>query len=138
MSGRSSTKTQVWMVVAGVAVVVGFFLPLFEYQGAKLLSGWELLREADLPARYWLLTVSYPILGAALIVTALAGVSSARWISLGIGGVIILYPLYMLISSLIEVAGTGAFLMFGGGLVALICGLVGGAAKPGKAPAAKS
>ncbi len=137
MSGRTNTKTQMWMVIAGVAVVVGFFLPLFEYQGIKWLSGWELLREGDLPARYWLLTVSYPILGLALIVTALAGVSSARWISLGVGGVIILYPLYKLISTLIDVAGSGAFLMFGGGLIALICGLVGRAARPSKPPAAK-
>jgi len=118
-------KVQLWMVIAGFAVVIGFFLPLFEVGGRTWLSGWQILREGDLPMRYWLLALAHPVGGLALIVTALAGVGAARWVSLGLGGVAVVFPIYKLVSLLVEVAGSGAFLMFGGGLAALICGIAG-------------
>jgi hypothetical protein len=137
MQRQTNTKVQLWMVLAGLAVTVGFFLPLFEYQGQELLSGWQLLREGDMPARYWLLTAAYPIAGLALLVTAAAGVSIARWVALVVGGLVIVYPTYKLVRLLVEVAGSGAFLMLGGGVAALICGLVGIARKPGAIAAKK-
>jgi hypothetical protein len=124
VSGTKQSKINLWMVLAGVAVAVGFFLPLISVGGLQIASGWDMLWSDRIAFSQKAMVAMYPIGGVALMVTALAGVRSARWFALGLGGLIILWPAYKLFRAFIEVAGSGAFLVLGGGLVALVSGLV--------------
>ncbi len=120
---KGQSRANLWMVVAGAAVTVGFFLPLMEFRGVELASGWSMLWSDKVALSYKAMVAMYPIGGAMLVVTALAGVKSARWFALGLGGLIILWPMYRLTRTFLEVAGSGAYLVLGGGLLALVSGL---------------
>jgi len=126
-AGKDNVKW--WMTAAGIAIVAGFFLPLLEYHGLELVSGWDILWSSRAEMWHRLLLAGVPILGAGLAVTSLAGTTSAKWFSLGAGGLIIVYPTIKLVGALVEVAGVGAFLILGGGMTALVCGLIAAAKK---------
>jgi len=117
------------MTAAGGAIAVGFFLPLVEYGGIALVSGWDILLDSRATLWHRLLLAGVPILGTGLAITSLAGTVSAKWFSLSAGALIIVYPTVKLVAGLVQFAGIGAFLILFGGMTALVCGLIAAAKK---------
>ncbi len=120
-----SSTQRTWMGIAGIAIVVGFFLPWVDFGGLVKVSGYEILTSGKLGTWEWLLAAAYPLSGLALIVASLEGSAGAgRWCGLAAGGVIVLYPLYKVVRGFFEVTGVGYWLVLAGGIVALVGGLV--------------
>lgn len=128
MAEPASKKSNVhwWMTAAGIAIVVGFFLPLLGSNGP---SGWDMVWNGFGDGWGRLMVASVPVLGLGLIGASMARTVSAKWFALGAGGLIILYPLGKFVWTLVTAGGIGLLLTLGGGVVALGCGLVAASKK---------
>lgn len=106
-----------WLAPAGILMVVGFFGPWIDLFGLVTMSGYELARETPLGWDRHLLWL-FPLGGAALAATALAGSRSARALALLAGAGVVTLVGWTVMSDL----RYGAWLTVLGAVVALIGG----------------
>jgi len=120
--GRSTAR--VIMTVAGIAILVGFFMPWFDFQDIQDGSGFEILRKGDLSSLWLAVLLVVPAGGLLLGAAGVSGVRFARYLSLLVGAVILGYGSYRFFQIFFASTGPGVWLVITGGLIALIVGLM--------------
>jgi hypothetical protein len=114
-----------WVLVgAGVALVVGFFLPWLDAGGLFGVSGWDFVSEAsgiDFLTKVILCLV--PLMGAALAIAGLGGGKPAANTAMVAGASILGYTFYKVAWVFFKASGVGLWLVLGAALLALIYGL---------------
>jgi hypothetical protein len=117
-------KSRLWVGIAGLSLLAGFFLPWVDVGGAFRASGFDIVRGMDgqWPMfRFVMLVV--PLLGAAMAFAAFSGSRYAKHLSIFTGLLVLGYGAYKTISAFIATSGWGLWLVIGAALVALIAPL---------------
>src|SRR5581483_770842 len=112
-------RGQTALVVAGLALMVGFFLPWIDIGGMITASGWTIVWRAEGATTTRLLLGLVPFIGAAL---AIAGVTASRkttGIALAAGGGILAYFAWSFARGFFATTGLGLWLVIGGAIAAL-------------------
>jgi len=116
-------RGQTALVVAGLALVVGFFLPWVDIGGMITASGWTIVWRAEGATTTRILLGFVPVIGALL---ALAGLTASRkttGIALAAGGGILGYFVWSFARGFFATTGLGLWLVIAGAIVALGVGL---------------
>jgi hypothetical protein len=110
------------LVFAGVALMVGFFLPWIDLGGFVRVSGFDAVWHGGAAWYTRGLLALLPFAGAALALAGLTGSRSAPLLGLGVGGGVLGYVLVKTVWSFVETTGWGMWLVLGGATVALVAG----------------
>jgi hypothetical protein len=116
-------RGQTALVVAGLALVVGFFLPWIDTGGMITASGFTIVWRAEGATATRILLAFVPVIGAML---ALAGLTASRkttGIALAAGGGILGYFAWSFARGFFATTGLGLRLVIAGAIVALAVGL---------------
>jgi hypothetical protein len=111
------------LIGAGIALVVGFFLPWIDVGGIVGVSGWELLRTSEISLLTRLVFLAAPVGGVALILAGLGGGRAASNVAIGTGSVILGYTVYKVAYTFFKISGVGLWLVLAAGVIALIVGI---------------
>lgn len=108
--------------LSGVGLIIGFFMPWIKLGETVSLSGFSLvltggLEQLSAPSRG--LIFSIPLLGLALLATAIKGFRGLGWAGLATGILIGLVGVYTLISAFLDSTGAGMWLVSGAALLAM-------------------
>lgn len=121
--------TRVLLLLAGVGLLIGFFLPWVNLEAVQV-SGFNLLvtsgRAVDAlagPNSEFLVMI--PLMAIALIASALFRPRLAVWVGFATGITIIFYGLYTLMRTFLGTTGSGVWITVGASLLALLVGVVG-------------
>lgn len=102
------------IAIAGVALVLGFFLPWISFGGLGA-SGWFFARNSSASAFIWLV----PVGGLAMVGTAVTGSRHARLTSAAVGLALVGYAVVKTVYSFFATTGLGLWLVIGAALAAL-------------------
>jgi hypothetical protein len=111
------------VIGAGIALVVGFFLPWIDVGGVVGVSGWELFQTSEISLITRLVFLAAPIGGVALILAGLGGGRAASSAGIAVGSVVIGYTVYKVAYTFFKISGVGLWLVLGAGVLALIFGI---------------
>lgn len=108
--------------LSGVGLIIGFFMPWIKLGETVSLSGFSLvltggLEQLSPPSRG--LIFSIPLIGLALLATAIKGFRGLGWAGLATGILIGLVGMYTLISAFLDSTGVGMWLVSGAALLAM-------------------
>lgn len=108
--------------LSGVGLIVGFFMPWIKLGETVSLSGFSLVltggvEQLSAPSRG--LIFSIPLIGLALLATAIKGFRGLGWAGLATGILIGLVGVYTLISAFLDSTGMGMWLVSGCALMAM-------------------
>ncbi len=120
--GRGGAR--VIMTIAGISILVGFFMPWVDFGGIEDASGFTLLRKVDLPTSWLAVLLAVPAGGLFLAAAGLSGVRFSRYLALLVGALIMGYGAYRAFQVFFSVTGPGIWLIAVGALIALIVGLL--------------
>lgn len=121
---NSPTKSNMVLVGAGVALVVGFFLPWLDAGGILGVSGWDFVTEnSGIDFLTKVILVMVPLLGVALAIAGLGGGKAAGNMALVTGAAILGYTFYKVAWVFFKASGVGLWLVLGAAVLALIFGL---------------
>lgn len=112
---------RVWMGIAGVGLVVGFFLPWLDL-GVAGASGWDIVR-SDLFSLTSVILLLCPLLGVALAIAAFGKQKEAAAVSIAAGGGVLGYTFYKLAWGFVKISGVGLWMVLGAAAAALVLGL---------------
>lgn len=121
----ASEPRRAWAMLAGVAVIAGFFLP-WVGEGRAALSGFDLARLAEsppgsgLPPPSWLFLI--PLLGATATLAALTARTRRGAVLAGAGVLVVVAYLYLRLVD--AVLGWGAWLTLAAAAFALVAALL--------------
>jgi hypothetical protein len=116
-------RSQLWMGVAGLALVFGFFMPWIDILGLIDASGWDLVRDDHLALGTRAVIGLCPVAGVALALAAFGKKPSAGWIAVASGAGVLGYTSFKLAYAFAKVTGWGLWLVLAAGGVSLILGL---------------
>ena len=125
----STFTTRVLLFLAGVGLLIGFFLPWVSLEAVQL-SGFNLVvtsgRAVDaLAGPNSGLLILIPVLALSLIASTVFLPRVAVWVGMATGTTIILYGVYTLMRAFLGTTGAGMWITVVGSLLALTVGLVG-------------
>jgi len=110
--------------LSGVGLIIGFFMPwiklgeMVSLSGFSLvLTGGDVVEQLSAPSRG--LIFSIPLIGLALLATAIKGFRGLAWAGLATGILIGLVGMYTLISAFLDSTGLGMWLVSGAALLAM-------------------
>lgn len=115
---------RVFLGVAGILLVLGFFLPWVSIGDVANIAGHELVFGDNLPSWQRVALAFCPLLGALSVAVAILGFRWARWFALGVGGVVLGYGLFTVSYLLFKMLSVGLWLVLAGGLLALAAGFL--------------
>jgi hypothetical protein len=124
MEKRSMDKSRGVVVLAGLALIAGFFLPWIDIGGFFQVSGLQMVLHGEgssTAARVAL--AALPLVGLALIVAAAGNARAARALGFFVGGGILLYFFGSIAWGFLKTTGVGLWLVLGGSALALVAGL---------------
>ncbi|HKU38683.1 MAG TPA: hypothetical protein VJR89_11065 [Polyangiales bacterium] len=126
----ASFTTRSLIGLAGLGLLIGFFLPWMNWGDAVTLSGFTLVVSSGVavdaiagPSHGLLFIV--PIAAVGMIASAIFAPRAAAWVALLGGGSIILYGIYALMRFFLGSTGPGMWITVIASLVALAVGLIG-------------
>ncbi len=121
--------------LAGVALLVGFFLPWLDVGlgGVGQASGLDMVIKAEGFSALRVALCLVPLAGAALLAAALKGGVLAARVSLVVGLALLGYGLYQVGKSFFAVTGLGLWLVIAATVVAVVAPLAGGS-RPARGP----
>ena len=121
---------RVIVLLAGLGLLVGFFLPWLRFGEVAAVSGLSLMVSSGAavdalagPARGLLILI--PACGATLIACSVWGPRAAVIAALGSGSVILFFGLFTLARIFIETVGSGMWTVVGSALLAIGAGIAG-------------
>jgi hypothetical protein len=123
-------RKSTWMGIAGIALVVGFFMPWIDLGGLVSVSGWDLVRDSHISLGTRVIFALCPILGAALAFAAFGGSRNAAKVSIAAGLGVLGYTGFKIAYTFAKITGWGLWLVLAAGVVALIFGLAARANRP--------
>jgi hypothetical protein len=118
-----SKRGQTALVLSGLALVVGFFLPWVDVGGIFTVSGFSMVWRAEGAGTTRLLLGLVPLVGALLAVAGLTGSRKTTGIALAAGGGILGYFIYSFTRAFFATTGIGLWLVLAAASVALVAGL---------------
>lgn len=110
------------VALTGVALTVGFFLPIIDIGGLVRASGWDIVTSDGLSPWTRLAWLLLPAGGLAMAGAGLTGSKAARGISLGVGVGILGYAAWQTIRVFFATTGVGLWLILVGAIVAVVAG----------------
>ena len=116
-------RTQLWMGVAGLALVFGFFMPWIDILGLVNASGWDLVRDDHLGLGTRAVIGLCPVAGGALAFAAFNKSENAAWIALASGLGVLGYTGFKVAYAFTKITGWGLWLVLAAGGVSLVLGL---------------
>lgn len=116
-------RRNTWMGVAGIALVVGFFMPWIDLGGLVSVSGWDLVRDSHISLGTRAIFALCPVVGAALAIAAFGGSRSTATVSVAAGLGVLGYTGFKIAYTFAKITGWGLWLVLAAGVVALIFGL---------------
>ncbi|MCA9574941.1 MAG: hypothetical protein H6726_17170 [Sandaracinaceae bacterium] len=115
---------RILQAIAGVGLMTGFFMPwvtlgdMVSVSGFSLvLTGGDVVEQLSGPSRGVIFSI--PLLGLALLSTAIKGFRVLAWAGLATGILILLVGLYTLITVFLDSTGMGMWVLIGAALLAL-------------------
>jgi hypothetical protein len=118
-----SKRGQTGLALAGLALVVGFFLPWIDVGGVFTVSGFAMVWRGEGGGIGRFLLAMVPLVGVALACAGVLGSRKAAGIALAAGGGIFGYFLWTLARGFIATTGIGLWLVLGASVAALVFGL---------------
>ena len=115
-------KSRGVILVAGLALIAGFFLPWVDLGGVFQLSGLNLVMHGDGVFTRAAIALC-PLVGGALVIAALGSVKTARALAFFTGGGVLLYFFGHLAWGFLKTTGVGLWLVLGASAIALAVGL---------------
>lgn len=125
---QKQSNTSIALTVAGLTLVVGFFLPWIQI-GPVAISGFDLVRTGDLSLFHKVLFSLCPILGAGLAMSSLVGGRRTALLAMVAGLGVLGYTGYKVADTFIAITGWGLWLILAAAAIALVIGLAGAARK---------
>lgn len=118
------TNERTYLGVAGLVLVVGFFLPWIDVGGVLGLSGWDLVRDPHMldPATRVILALC-PVLGGALALAAFSRSPRAGTLARIAGAGVLGYTSFKVAYVFVKITGWGLWLVLAAACFALIGGL---------------
>ena len=123
------------LTVAGLAMVVGFFLPWIDVGGAFTVSGWDFVKSSHVAWHTRMVLLLLPIAGALLALAGLAGGAAAASLGVATGLGVFGYMFFRIAWGFIKTTGLGLWMVLGAAAVAVVFGLAARGRGP-KTPAA--
>jgi len=108
------------ILLCGVALVAGFFLPWISAGGFFKVSGWDMVAHGD---TFSLLLALIPLTGLGLIGASLGDGRAARGAAFFVGGGILVYFVGSTAWAFLKTTGVGLWMVLGASFVALTAGL---------------
>jgi hypothetical protein len=119
-----ASKVNALVVVAGLALVVGFFLPWIDLGIGPRASGLDVVRHATDSGFFRWMVLAVPVLGLAMVLTGATGSRHARVVSLATGFVLVGYGVFKTVHTFFAVSGFGLWLVIAAGCAALVVPLL--------------
>ena len=121
--------TRILCAVAGLGILVGFFLPWVVLGRLAAVSGFGLVLTSgelvDMIAGWHrLMLFAVPVLGAALLASAIFRPGIVTWVAALSGLSLLLFGLVTLVSLFVSTTGAGMWVVVGSCLLALSVGLI--------------
>lgn len=128
-TAAGSLAARAGLVVAGLCMVAGFFMPWLKLGGLASISGFGLMSTEGevvelLSGFNRFLLFAVPTLGVLLIAGGVTGHRAAAWLALVTGAVVIGDGLVTLMVLFLSTTGSGMWLVILGAFVALAIGLL--------------
>ena len=130
----ASTTTRSWLargslILAGLALGLGFFLPWLRLAGLASISGFGLMVTDGqavemISGPHRLLLFAVPLFGVARVIGGITGHRIAAWLALAAGVIVVGDGLVTLVMLFLNTTGIGMWLVIGGSLMALVTGLL--------------
>lgn len=118
-----SDRKQLWMGIAGLALVFGFFMPWIDILGLVNASGWDLVRDSHLGMGTRAVIGLCPIAGISLALAGFGKSRNADWVAVASGLGVLGYTGFKVAYAFAKITGWGLWLILAAGAVALVVGL---------------
>ncbi len=121
-----SSKTRLFIGIAGALLTAGFFLPWLDVGGGGFrlsATGLDMIRAGDFSFVY-VMVLLVPILGVAMGIGALANWRHTRLLSVGTGLGFAAYASYKIVQAFFATTGWGLWLVIVGAIFALAAPLL--------------
>ena len=112
-----------WMGIAGIALVVGFFMPWIDLAGLVSVSGWDLVRDDHISLGTRAVIALCPVAGAALAFAAFGGSRNAAKVSIAAGLGVLGYTGFKVAYTFAKITGWGLWMVLAAGAIALVVGM---------------
>jgi hypothetical protein len=115
-----ASKGQLFVGLAGVALVVGFFLPWLDVGGVFRASGFDALRASHGWSLQDVMMLAIPVGGALMAILSVTKPAAARKVSLGVGLGLVGYGTVKTAQAFFLTTGWGLWIVMAAALVALV------------------